>query len=161
FAAVAQQRPPLVAHPPVRVLAVADGQDDRVPLVALHPFQVLDEERLGRVFGEERLEVSGPGGERPAQRRGDALGVPPATGPPPPGSGRAHGPAGPPRGPRPTPTIPGGARRPAPPPRAAGSRREPRRGTWSARRRRSGRWRTPPAARPGSGSASSAGRSAA
>ena len=46
LAAVAQQRSPLVAHPAVGVLAVPDRQDDRVPLVALHPLEVLDEERL-------------------------------------------------------------------------------------------------------------------
>jgi hypothetical protein len=57
LAAVAQQRSPLVAHPAVRVLAVPDGQDDRVPLVALHPLQVLHEERLGPVLGEEALQA--------------------------------------------------------------------------------------------------------
>jgi hypothetical protein len=76
LAAVAQQRAPLVAHPPVGVLAVADRQDDRVPLVALHPLQVLDEERLWRVFGEERLKIGGGGRQRRAQREVDPLGVP-------------------------------------------------------------------------------------
>jgi len=37
-----------VQHPTVRGLAVADGQDDRVPLITLDPLEVLDEERLGR-----------------------------------------------------------------------------------------------------------------
>ena len=60
------------------MLAVADGQDDRVPLVTLDAFQVLDEEGFGRVVGEERLDV-GPGRfQRRTQRQVDPLRVPDA-----------------------------------------------------------------------------------
>src|SRR5215467_12334939 len=38
LAAVAQERAPVIAHPAVAVLAVPDGQDDRVTLVALDAF---------------------------------------------------------------------------------------------------------------------------
>jgi len=75
LAAVAQQRAPLVAHAAVPVLAVADGQDDRVPLVALHPLQVLDEEGLRHVVGEERLDPGVNVAQRLAQGQVDALGV--------------------------------------------------------------------------------------
>ena len=47
-----------VEHPPVRGLPVTDGQQDVVALVALHALEVLDEERLGAVFVEERRERS-------------------------------------------------------------------------------------------------------
>jgi len=78
LAAVAQQRPPLVPHPAVRMLAVANGQDDRVPLVALDAFQVLDEEGFGRIVGEEHLDVRLDRFERRAQRQIDPFGVPDA-----------------------------------------------------------------------------------
>jgi hypothetical protein len=74
LSAVAQQRAPLVAHPAVRVLAVPDRQDDRVPLVALHPLQVLHEERLGLVLGEESLKAR-VCCQRTAQSRIDTIGV--------------------------------------------------------------------------------------
>src|SRR5258707_14152013 len=48
--------------------------DDRVALVALNPLQVLNEERLGLVFGEERLELRGPCQLTP-QRRVNPLGM--------------------------------------------------------------------------------------
>src|SRR5215469_2169561 len=60
FAAVTQERTPLVAHPAVRVLAVADRQDDRVSFISLNPLEVLDEERLRRVFREERFQPASP-----------------------------------------------------------------------------------------------------
>ena len=166
LAAVAQQRAPLVAHPAVGVLAVPDRQDDRVPLVALHPLQVLDEERLRAVLGEEALQVRVVSQRRArsaASIRSACL-MPSAITP---SDSRRAGP----RvledqlddlvhlGGRPRP--PGRAPGPGPRPRAAGSRRGTRRGTWSARRRRSGCWRTPPAARRGCGSARPAARSAA
>ena len=69
-----QQRAEPVQQPALGVLAVPYGQDDRVAFVALYPFEVLHEERLRTVFGEERVQVR-PAGQRPAQRGVDALGV--------------------------------------------------------------------------------------
>src|ERR1700722_20329494 len=40
------------------MLAVADGEDEGVSRVALYSLEVLYEERLVRVFGEERFQVS-------------------------------------------------------------------------------------------------------
>ena len=167
LAAVAQQRPPLVPHPAVRVLAVADGQDDRVPLVALHPLQVLDEERLGRVLGEEALEVRrrrDSSAARSAASIRSACLMPSAMTP--------SDSCGRPRAcsrissttlstSAVTDTSWPGSGLLLRPPRGAGSPPGAHRGTWSARRRRCARWRTPPAARPGCGSARSAAQSAA
>ena len=73
-AALLVDRPEVVAHPPVGCAAVADGQNDRVALVALHPLEILDEERLGVGLAEEFVEVRAvaPG---QSQRLGDAVGV--------------------------------------------------------------------------------------
>src|SRR5262249_50133371 len=152
LAAVAQQRPPLVPHPPVGVLAVADRQDDRVALVALDTLEVLDEEWLRPVVGEERLEFWRVP-ECLAQRGIDALSVLGSGG----RSGgatvrawswRAKVSAHPPPRLRGCPS-PLGLFLASPNPRhAAGGRRGPLRGMLSARRRRCARSRTRRAARP-------------
>src|SRR5690606_10234392 len=51
-----------VEDPAVRGLAVADGEDDRVALIALDSLEVLDEEPLGALVVEERADV-GFGGD--------------------------------------------------------------------------------------------------
>ena len=55
--ALEEQRAEPVRQRPARVLAVADAQDDRVALVALHPLEVLDEEPLVPLRVEEVLEL--------------------------------------------------------------------------------------------------------
>ena len=59
FAAFGEQRPEPVGKVAAGVLAVADGQDDRVALVTLDAFEVLDEEILFAVLVEELGEFSG------------------------------------------------------------------------------------------------------
>ena len=63
-----------VAHASAVAAPVADADDHGVAFVALHPLQILDEERFGSGFAEEVVQV-GTGFARQAQGLFDAVGV--------------------------------------------------------------------------------------
>ena len=63
-----------VGQPAVRGLAVADGEDDGIALVALHAFEVLHEELLGAVSSKKSCEF-GALAERSTQSHVDPVGV--------------------------------------------------------------------------------------
>ena len=69
------QRAEAVEQPAVGVLAVADGEDDRVALVALDALEVLDEERLLPILVEELVELRRSCAQRSRRRLLDAVGV--------------------------------------------------------------------------------------
>ena len=70
LAALDVERSEAVEHPAVRGLAIADREDDGVPLVALDAVEVLDEERLRAALVEELGDLVGH------DRQGTAQGAP-------------------------------------------------------------------------------------
>ena len=65
----ADSGPKRIARRAVLVAPIADGDQDRVALVALHVLEVLDEEGLVRVVGEEGVGRGVGAAQRPRSRR--------------------------------------------------------------------------------------------
>ena len=74
LAALGQQRAEAIRQLAAAIFAVADAQDYRVALIALHALEILDKERLFAIEREKRLMIGSPV-QRLIQRRLDALRV--------------------------------------------------------------------------------------